>query len=99
MRNVAIVGAALSLLAVTASAQQQQGAAANTAAKKIASAMSAAPADIAAGATIADFGPDGKMITLRKGTNGWLCMPDNPTSPGADPICADKQWQEWFNAW
>jgi hypothetical protein len=67
--------------------------------KLIASAMSAAPAAIAKGATIVAMEADGKMRTLRKGTNGFTCMPDNPATPGPDPMCMDKNAMEWVGAW
>lgn len=96
-----IVVAAASPLA----AQEQAGVAKPAAraragaAAKIASAMSAAPKLISSGATIAEIGADGKLTTLRAGTNGWTCFPDNPDTPKPDPICADKMWQQWFQAW
>jgi hypothetical protein len=65
----------------------------------IKSAMSAAPAKVGAGATIIAVGADGKMRTLREGTNGFTCMPDNPTTPGKDPMCMDKAALEWATAW
>jgi len=65
----------------------------------IASAMSAAPATIANGATIVAMEADGKMRTLRNGTNGFTCMPDNPATPGPDPMCMDKNAMEWVHAW
>jgi hypothetical protein len=65
----------------------------------IASAMSAAPARIAKGATIVAMEADGKMRTLRNGTNGFTCMPDNPATPGPDPMCMDKNAMEWVHAW
>lgn len=68
-------------------------------AKLIASAMSAAPMSIAKDATIINMNADGTMSTLRKGTNGWTCMPDNPTTPGPDPMCLDKNAMEWAGAW
>lgn len=66
---------------------------------RIASAMSAAPAAIAGDAAIMEMGADGGMTELRAGTNGWLCMPDNPNTPGPDPMCADGVWQAWFGAY
>lgn len=66
---------------------------------KIASAMSAAPQPIAAAASVAEVGADGKLVTLRQGTNGWLCLPDNPDTPGPDPLCVDGTWQQWFGAY
>jgi hypothetical protein len=76
-----------------------------TDAQKIASAMSAAPATIAKGATIMDWpaDPNGKPRQLRAGTNGWVCFPTSPEEfKGAavdDPMCFDKQWQGWADAW
>lgn len=67
--------------------------------KMIASAMSAAPAKVAKGATIVAMEADGKMRTLREGTNGFTCMPDNPATPGPDPMCMDKNALEWAHAW
>ena len=70
-----------------------------TDAEKITNAMAAAPESIAKDATILDM--DAKMQTrqLRAGTNGWTCLPDNPASPGIDPICVDKNGMEWFAAY
>ena len=65
----------------------------------IASAMSAAPAKVSKGATIVAMEADGKMRTLREGKNGFTCMPDNPATPGPDPMCMDKNALEWAHAW
>jgi hypothetical protein len=67
--------------------------------KMINSAMSAAPKKVSAAATIVAMGADGQMRTLREGTNGFTCMPDNPASPGPDPMCMDKAALEWAHAW
>jgi hypothetical protein len=66
-----------------------------TDADKIRSARSAAPAVIAKDATIMEMP---SMKVLRKGTNGWTCIPDGP-SPGVDPMCLDKNGMEWADAW
>jgi hypothetical protein len=65
----------------------------------IATAMSAAPKAVAEKATV--VAPDGKggMRTLRQGTGEFTCMPDNPDSPGKDPMCVDKNGMEWAQAW
>ena len=65
----------------------------------IASAMKAAPKKVAENATI--VAPDSKegMRVLRKGTNGFTCMPDNPETPGPDPMCWDKNAGEWLDAY
>ncbi len=61
----------------------------------IARAASAAPPEIGKGASVMGPGPDGKMKQLRAGTNGWMCMVD----PAGDPMCLDKEWQAWGDAW
>jgi hypothetical protein len=70
-----------------------------TDAQLIASAMRAAPAKIGAKATIVAMGADGKMRTLRQGTNGFTCMPDSPATPGPDPMCMDQASMGWVDAW
>jgi len=77
-----------------------QGAkAAPTDAELIASAMKAAPMDVSKNATIVAPAADGTMRTLRKGTNAFTCMPDNPNTPGPDPMCWDKNSNDWINAY
>jgi hypothetical protein len=66
-----------------------------TDAATILKAVSAAPPEIGKNATVMGIGPDGKMKQLRAGTNGWMCMVD----PAGDPMCLDKEWQVWADAW
>jgi hypothetical protein len=65
----------------------------------VASAESAAPATIAHDASIVNVDDKGAMTTLRKGTNGWTCMPDSPATPGPDPMCFDTNAAKWVEAW
>ncbi|WP_349770701.1 hypothetical protein [Steroidobacter cummioxidans] len=65
----------------------------------IKSAMTAAPMKVSQHATIVAMDANGKMRTLRKGTNGFTCMGDNPETPGPDPMCMDKNAMEWVHAW
>lgn len=65
----------------------------------IESAMSAAPRSISSDAAIVQAGADGTMKTLREGKNGWTCMPDNPATPGPDPMCMDANAAQWAMAW
>jgi hypothetical protein len=65
----------------------------------IASAMAAAPEAVSSKATILQAQADGSMKTLREGSNGWTCMPDNPATPGSDPMCGDANAMRWANAW
>jgi hypothetical protein len=69
-----------------------------TDAKLIASAMSAAPAHVARDATIMVMQADGKTRTLREGRNGFTCIPDDPTTPGPDPMCMDRNSMEFITA-
>jgi hypothetical protein len=66
-----------------------------TDADKIKSALAAAPAAISKDATVMDMP---SMKVLKKGTNGWTCIPDGP-SPGVDPMCLDKNGMAWADAW
>src|SRR5262249_12607396 len=67
---------------------------------KVENAMSAAPADLAAHATILDNTLDdqGKFVVLRDGSNGWYCLPDAYGTPGPDPWCFDQTWLDWTYA-
>ena len=88
---------ALALILTGASAAAQ--AAGNSADQTIiASAMQAAPAKVAANATVVAMDKDG-MRTVRAGNNGFTCMPDNPTTPGPDPMCMDAAAMAWAKAW
>lgn len=65
---------------------------------EMASAMSAAPADIALNATIMG-NPEtagDPMVVLQEGTNGWICYPDGTGSPGNDPACQDPDFDAGF---
>jgi hypothetical protein len=59
---------------------------------KIARAMEAAPPSIADNATIIDT--DGTV--LRKGTNGWTCLP--ASAAGSHPMCNDAVWMSAMKA-
>jgi hypothetical protein len=72
---------------------------------KIRNALSAAPPWIADNATVAEptmttTGGASKVTqrVIRKGTNGWTCMPDVPGRPQHDPMCADETTMKWLTA-
>lgn len=109
MRNIGVV-VLLGMLTVTAcqkqtpaqqAAQPPAGPAPGSTEWKIANAMSAAPASIAAQATILDFpgDPQSQPPMLRAGSNGWTCFPDMTETPGNDPVCFDAVWMDWMAAW
>jgi hypothetical protein len=84
-------------LAITA--QAAETAAAPSDELFIASAMSAAPAAVGNHAGIVVMQQDGSMRTLREGSNAFTCMPDNPATPGPDPMCMDGNAMAWVHAW
>ena len=67
----------------------------------IKNALSAAPAGIAKDATVMQPGAtmSAPMTELKKGTNGWTCLPDDPNTPANDPMCVDKNAMAWIGAW
>ena len=101
MRNKYIVTGLFIITAITAAGAPpaKKAAAKPGDADLIASAMKAAPASVAKGATIVAMEADGKMRTLREGKNGFTCMPDNPATPGPDPMCMDANAGAWAHAW
>jgi hypothetical protein len=100
MRSQAIAVAMLSALTAMAATIgfTQSADAGKGDAQKIASAESAAPKKVSGAATIVEMLPNGTMRTLRKGTNGFTCMPDNPATPGPDPMCMDAAGMDWLHA-
>lgn len=60
---------------------------------KIKRAMAAAPSAISANATIVD----GDGTVLKKGSNGWTCLPDVMPSD-KNPICNDGTWMKMLQA-
>jgi hypothetical protein len=90
-------------LAAAAGADDMKGmkktGAAPSDAQLIASAMKAAPMSVARNATVINLDEKMNVRTIRKGTNGWTCLPDNPETPGPDPMCMDANAMLWMQAW
>ena len=106
MRTARILALAVfgfGLYATTAVAQhhasKQKAPKPRTDAELITSAMSAAPLAVSKDATIVAAGADGKLRTLREGRGAFTCVPDDPNTPGNDPMCLDRHGMEWFKAW
>jgi hypothetical protein len=70
-----------------------------TDAAKIANAISAAPPAVSRNASAMEMTADGNMRMLRKGTGEWTCVPDDPSTPGNDPMCLDPKAMEWLHAY
>jgi len=91
MNKFAVRGAVfVAIVSLVASAAD-----AETAADKIARAMTAAPTNISEQATFRDL--DGTL--LQEGTNGWVCFPGVPLIPDdTHPMCNDAVWMAWMAA-
>jgi hypothetical protein len=59
-----------------------------------AQAEAAAPSSLSKKATILDRNGN----ELRKGTNGWTCIPDNPGTPETGPLCMNQSWLHFREA-
>jgi hypothetical protein len=70
-----------------------------TDAQVIESTTKAAPAAVGKDSTVIAVNEDGTIRTVRKGTNNFTCMADNPQTPGPDPMCGDANAMTWVNAW
>jgi hypothetical protein len=93
-----IAGGLSCLMALSVLADEPKQAAVPSDATLIKSAESAAPRTVSTKATIIATDAAGEMRTIRNGTNGWTCMPDDPTTPGPDPMCWDKNAGAWVDA-
>jgi hypothetical protein len=89
---IVVLGVALPLLPAFGEGGARRDVVRHTA--ELVGAEGAGPASLSKNATIMDR--DGKVV--REGTNGWTCMPDNPNTPGTDPICMNEPWLNFRDA-
>src|SRR5689334_22766290 len=61
-------------------------------------ATTAGPKAVTKDATIAVV-ENGAVRTVRKGTNGWTCLPGHGDPKNPDPMCGDANAMEWASAW
>jgi hypothetical protein len=99
IRRSALAAALLLVLGAAQAGDSKSTATPMSDAQMIESAMRAAPANVGRNATIMTMDAQGKMRTLRQGSNGFTCIPDAPATPGPDPMCADKAAMGWVSAW
>jgi hypothetical protein len=97
--RIAMVAAVAAAAAAAVSVDRARAAPVRSDAQLIANAASAAPAAIGGRATVMAADRTGRMRTLRRGTNGWTCMPDDPNTPANDPMCVDRNGMAWAQAW
>jgi hypothetical protein len=93
---LSLIFAAFTMGGVAQAADQK---APKTDAAKIANALSAAPAAVSRNASVAEMNEDGTMNVLRKGSGEWTCVPDDPSTPGNDPMCLDPNALEWLHSY
>lgn len=74
-------------LAATLSLAPAARAQAPSAEVQIASAVTPAPAELQAGATVMGYDAEGRLVTLREGTNGLICLADDPSDERFHVAC------------
>lgn len=57
---------------------------------QIRAALLAAPKEERANCTVYGYDQNGKLVTLKTGTNNLICLGDNPNKPGFDVACYHK---------
>ncbi len=83
MRHAKSLSLALALSLLPAAAQAQAPAAEH----QIAAAVAPAPPELQAGAAVLGYGADGRLTTLREGTNGLVCLADDPSDERFHVAC------------
>ncbi|MEZ5351868.1 MAG: hypothetical protein R2762_04475 [Bryobacteraceae bacterium] len=65
-------------------------------AEQIAAAVQAAPKDRQAGAAVLGYSADGKVVTLREGTNELICLASDPESKNYSVACYHKDLEPFM---
>jgi len=64
--------------------------------RQIALAVLAAPQEERAACTVLGYDDAGKVVTLREGTNGLICLADDPAEPGFSVACYKKELEPYM---
>src|SRR5512141_2681625 len=64
--------------------------------QQIAAAVQAAPEDRRAEAAVLGYDPQGKLVTLRPGSNDLVCLADDPKAPGFSVACYQKDLEPFM---
>lgn len=64
--------------------------------QQIQAAVQAAPADRRAGAMVLGYNAEGKLVTLRPGTNDLVCLGDDPKADGINVACYHKDLEPFM---
>ena len=63
---------------------------------QIATAMLAAPDNMKKNATVLGYDKDGKLVTLKKGSNDMICLADDPEKKGFNVACYQKELEPFM---
>ena len=64
--------------------------------QQISRAVLAAPKDMRDGATVLGYDANGKMVSLREGTNSIICVADDPNQEGFNVACYHKDLEPFM---
>lgn len=64
--------------------------------EQIAAAVLAAPDEFRASATVLGYAPDGKLVTLRKGTGALICLADDPKQEQFHVACYHRSLEPFM---
>lgn len=64
--------------------------------EQINSAVMAAPEDKRAEATVLGYDAEGKVVTLREGSNNMICLGDDPKAAGFNAACYHKELEAFM---
>ncbi len=63
---------------------------------QIKTALLAAPEMYREGATVLGYNAEGKLVTLREGSNGMVCLADNPNKEGINVACYSAELEPFM---
>ena len=63
---------------------------------RIATALMAAPAESREGCTVIGYNMAGEFVTLKEGTNAYICIADNPNQEGFNAACYHKSLEPFM---
>ncbi len=86
----------LMVLAALAALGTLRAAAIASAEEQIAAAILAAPQERRAEAAVLGYDPEGKLVTLREGTNDLICLADNPNDEAFSVACYHKDLEPFM---
>ena len=99
-RGLLLAVTAASLAAARVNAQSESDSSASTtplsAEQQIAAAVLPAPEDMRADATVLGYSPDGKLVTLRKGSGALICLSSKPDSERFHVACYQRSLEPFM---